>query len=416
MTTGAPGTSDDRSATRATPGAPERPEPASDRGRGDPVSEGADDPVAGSVPVPGARPPRAEPPSAADVGAGESPPLSWKSVVRRALAVVVAGVAIYLVLPSITAVLGSWPRLATLNFVWFAVAIAAETAHFSCTFALQRMALRTKAWFSVITAQLAGNAITLIMPGGAAAGAAVQFRMLSTSGMDATTAVGGLTAFSLLGVGGLLALPILALPAVLFGAPVNRGLFEATLVGVAGFVLFAGFGAVVMATERPLTWAGRIVARVRNAVLRKRPPVTGLDRKLLEERDKIRSVLGKQWIQATLLSAGRLGLDYFCLLACLRATGSHPRPSLVLLAYAVAGVIGMIPITPGGLGIVEASLSGLLVLAGVDSGAAVLATLGYRIASYWLPMLAGPFAYVAFRRRYRSAGPGAPQTAATAAS
>ena len=48
----------------------------------------------------------------------------------------------------------------------------------------------------------------------------------------------------------------------------------------------------------------------------------------------------------------------------------------------------------------EASLSGLLVLAGVGGGYAVLATLAYRVASYWLPLLAGPPAYLLFRHRY----------------
>ena len=48
----------------------------------------------------------------------------------------------------------------------------------------------------------------------------------------------------------------------------------------------------------------------------------------------------------------------------------------------------------------EASLSGLLILAGVHPGYAVLATLAYRIASYWLPLLAGPPAYLLFRHRY----------------
>ena len=91
-----------------------------------------------------------------------------------------------------------------------------------------------------------------------------------------------------------------------------------------------------------------------------------------------------------------------CLLAALRATGANPRPSVILIAYAVAGVIGMIPITPGGLGIVEASLTGLLVLSEVNSSQAVLATLTYRLASYWLPLCAGPIAYALFRIRYRS--------------
>jgi uncharacterized protein (TIRG00374 family) len=100
------------------------------------------------------------------------------------------------------------------------------------------------------------------------------------------------------------------------------------------------------------------------------------------------------------LTAGRLGFDYGCLLAALRATGASPQPSLVLLAYAAAGIVALFPLTPGGLGIVEASLSGLLILAGVRAGYAVLATLAYRIASYWLPLLSGPPAYLLFRHRY----------------
>jgi len=97
---------------------------------------------------------------------------------------------------------------------------------------------------------------------------------------------------------------------------------------------------------------------------------------------------------------GRLGLDYLCLLAALRATGSEPRIWLVLLAYSSAGIIALFPVTPGGLGIVEASLSGLLVLAGVNGRSAVVATLAYRLAQYWLPTIAGTVAYGLFRRRY----------------
>jgi uncharacterized protein (TIRG00374 family) len=67
--------------------------------------------------------------------------------------------------------------------------------------------------------------------------------------------------------------------------------------------------------------------------------------------------------------------------------------------------VPLFPVTPGGLGIVEASLSGLLILAGVRPGYAVLATLAYRIASYWLPLLAGLLAYLLFRHRYGRPAP-----------
>ena len=142
-----------------------------------------------------------KPSFAAKVEDQKGHPLPWKKVVKNGVVVAIAGIAIYLVFPSITEVLASWPRLSTLQPVWFAAAVVFEIGHFTCTFGLQRLALRTKAWFPVVTSQLASNAVSLIMPGGAPVGAAVQFRMLATSGQDMGSTVGGLAAFSLLGVG-----------------------------------------------------------------------------------------------------------------------------------------------------------------------------------------------------------------------
>jgi uncharacterized protein (TIRG00374 family) len=229
--------------------------------------------------------------------------------------------------------------------------------------------------------------------------------MLETAGIDAGVAVGGLTAFSLLGVGSLLALPIFTLPIIVFGVPVSRGLVEVALLGIVAFALFAGFCAVLLATDRLLAWFGRVFQRIYNRFARHRPRLEGLDQRLLRERDAVMAVLGQHWKAAALLTSARLGSDYLCLWAALRATGSRPHPSLVLLAYAVTGIIAFLPITPGGLGLVEAGLSGMLILAGVDSSSAFLATLAYRLASYWLPLLAGPIAYGLFVLRYRKKRP-----------
>jgi len=327
--------------------------------------------------------------------------LPWKTIVKHVVTVVIGGVAIYLVLPAITEVLASWPSLRTLQPAWFALAVAFQVAHFTCTFALQRIALRTKRWFPVITSTLAGNAITDIVPAGDVPGAALQYRMLEAAGLDPAVAIGGLTAFSLLGIGSLLALPIFTLPIIIFGAPLSRGLVEVALLGIAAFVLFAGFCAVLLVTDRLLAWLGRVIQRIYNRFARHRPKLEGLDRRLLRERNAIMGVLGQHWKKAALLTSARLGSDFLCLWAALRATGARPHPSLVLLAYAVAGILALVPITPGGLGVVEAGLSGMLILAGVDSSSAFLATLAYRLASYWLPLAAGPIAYGLFRFHYR---------------
>ncbi len=240
-------------------------------------------------------------------------PLPWRSIAKKTVMAVVAGVTIYLVFPSLTEVFDSFPKLTQLDAVWFAFAVVLQAAHFACTIALQRIALRTKAWFSVATSQLAGK-------------------------------------------------------------PIDSGLEHAALLGIAAFVLFAGFGAIVLGMDRPIRWAGRLVQAVRNRIKRKAEPMTGLEDRLVYERNRIRDVLGRQWKAAMLLSSGRLAFDFGTLLATIRATGAKPNPSLVLLAYAVAGLLALIPLTPGGLGIVEAGLSALLILAGVPGGDAVVAT------------------------------------------
>ncbi len=152
--------------------------------------------------------------------------------------------------------------------------------------------------------------------------------------------------------------------------------------------------------DRPLRTAGRVIERTLNRTIRRRRPTEGLDARLLAERDGIRDVLGEQWKVALLAASGRWIFDFAALLACLRAVGAKPNPSLVLLAYVAASLLGLIPLTPGGLGFVEAGLTGTLALAGIPSGAAVVATLAYRLVSFWLPIPAGAVAYGLFSRRY----------------
>jgi uncharacterized protein (TIRG00374 family) len=209
-----------------------------------------------------------------------------------------------------------------------------------------------------------------------------------------------MTASSLLVFGILLALPLLALPAVLFGAPVDPGLGRAALIGGVVFVALVAAGAAAILWDRPLVAVGRAAQRVRNRIQGSRAPRADLPQRLLRERNEVRDVLGRNWWEALLLAAGRWVLDYLTLLAALTAVHSNPRPSTVLLAFCAAQFLGTLPLTPGGLGFVEAGLTGTLVLAGVGAGAAVVATLAYRMVSFWLPIPAGAVAAVIHRRRY----------------
>ena len=80
----------------------------------------------------------------------------------------------------------------------------------------------------------------------------------------------------------------------------------------------------------------------------------------------------------------------------------------MLLAYVVSLALAVVPITPGGLGFVEAGLTSLLVLAGASAQEAVVATLLYRLASFWLPIPLGLLTSGGWRARRRTTGVMAP--------
>jgi uncharacterized protein (TIRG00374 family) len=337
-----------------------------------------------------------------EIERGEAEPPARRKLVRTVFWLAVTGISLYLVAPSLLDTLGSWEDLDRLSPAWLGLMFALQSGVMACVWALQYLAMRGPSWPAVISSQLAGNALAKIAPGGGAVGGALQYRMLVQAGLPRNRAVAGLTAVNLLTCAVVLAMPVLAVPAILRGG-VSRDLLEAAAVGVAVFVALFAIGAVLIAYDGALAWVGRVVQRVRNRMRRRSEPLRHLPERLLRERDRIVQTLGPRWKRALAATCGRWALDYATLLAALAAVGSQPRPSLVLLAFCAAQILAQIPITPGGLGFVEAGLTAMLTLAGVSAGAAVLATFVYRLFSYWLPLPVGLGAFGWHARRYREA-------------
>jgi uncharacterized protein (TIRG00374 family) len=329
-----------------------------------------------------------------------SRPAAWRRFARPGLLLVVTGISLYVLLPSLIAVFSSWRSLTRLTWYWTALALLSEAASFVWLWQLDRIALRETSWFAVSCAQLAGNAVGRIVPGGAATSSAFAIGMLRRAGLEVGQAAAGFAASTSLQVGTALALPVLALPAIVGGAPVDRSLATSVYLGAVVVLLLIGAGVLAFAFDRPLELAGRALQWVLNGTIRRHDKIADLPQKLLAERDFIRSTIGRHWKGAVLAAAGSTAFDYAALLCALRAVGAQPRPSLIIVAYASAKLLALIPLTPGGLGFVDAGLVGTLTLAGVAPQDALLATLAYRLVSYWLPIPAGGAAYAAFRRRY----------------
>jgi uncharacterized protein (TIRG00374 family) len=326
----------------------------------------------------------------------------------------ITGISLYLVAPSLLDTLASWRDVRRFQWQWLLAMLVLQGCSLGCLWFLQQLALRPVPIAPVITSQLAGNALAKIAPGGGALGAALQYRMLVQAGVGREKAVGGLTVVNLFTFAMVLALPVLTIPTLLRGG-VDENLIEVAAVGIAVFAVLAIVGSIMLAGDELLIWVGRTVQRVRNRLRRNAPPLSGLPERLLRERDRILATFGPRWKRALAATVGRWAFDYLTLLAALAAVNASPNPGLVLLAFCAAQVLAQIPLTPGGLGFVEAGLTGMLTLAGVSAGNAVLATFAYRLFSYWLPLPLGLVGVVGHRHviaRMGRSGPSSPSPSA----
>ena len=313
----------------------------------------------------------------------------------------VGAVALYGLAPQIFDVWTQVPELRALGWAGLAAMVAFELASFVCAWALHRVALPGLSWFGAGTTQLTSNAVSRAVPGGAAMGAGVSVKMWTIAGVDLGNAAGALAATSLISTATLFLLPFIALCVAAFGAPIPRNL--ALVAGGAGILaaLLFGVGTLLIARDRAAAAAARFAARVTGS-LAPRIGREGVDADdVMARRAELADALGERWHAALGWAVGNWTFDYAVLAAAIMILeDSRPRFGLVLMAYGAAAVLAMIPITPGGLGFVEAGLTSLLTLAGIPAADALLATLAYRIVSFWLPLVLGPIAWLAFQRHY----------------
>lgn len=316
---------------------------------------------------------------------------------------VVGGFVLYGLSPQLLDLWSQVPRLRTLKIPWFVVMLACESASYVAAWWLIRFAVPGLSWFVAATAHLVANAVSKIVPGGAAVGATSQYRMFAASGVDRARAATTLAATSVISNGVLFTLPMVAVLGSILGAPIPRSLGMVAWGGAFLFIVLFSAVFTIVKFDRPLRAVGRLVERVGGWLYHKLhkeggPTADGLVR----ERDQMVDALGDRWWESLLAAVANWMFDYLALVAALFAVGASPRLSLVLLAYGAAAVLSMIPITPGGLGFVEAGLTAMLVVAGVSPEDALLATLAYRVVSYWLPLPAGLVAHFMFRHRYKN--------------
>jgi uncharacterized protein (TIRG00374 family) len=315
----------------------------------------------------------------------------------------------YFVVPQFSSSHLSLRLLAQLNPLVVILAVLCEVAALYSYVELTRTVLSPHApsRFNTLRVNLAGLAISHVVPGGTAPAGALSYRIFNELGVPKETNAFGLAAQ---GSGSAVVLNIIFWFALVISIPLrgfNPAYGFAALAGV--FLLLAFFGTILLITRgqrRADSWL-RVAAR----------RIPALD------PDKISSLLGRVADRITLLINNRRTLwwaftwaglnwlsDAACLWVFLWSFGHAISPIDLLVAYGLANILAAIPITPAGLGVVEGVLIPTLVGFGVPHGQAILAVLSYRLVNFWIPIPIGGAAYASLQWRREPPTTAAPAT------
>ncbi len=304
----------------------------------------------------------------------------------------------YLVLPQFASARHSLHLLATINPVLVAIAVVCELAAIYAYVELTRAVLYpySPPRFDTLRVNLAGLAISHVVPGGTAPAGALSYRIFNQLGVPKETNAFGLATQ---GTGSAVVLNIIFWCALVISIPLrgfNPAYGFAALAGV--FLMAAFFGTILLITR-----GQRHADNWIRALARRVPRI---------DPDRLTALIGKVADRITVLINNRRTLwwaftwaglnwifDAACLWVFIWSFGHVISPIDLLVAYGLANILAAIPLTPAGLGVIEGVLIPTLVGFGVPHSQAILAVIAYRLVNFWIPIPIGGVSYTSLEWR-----------------
>ena len=319
------------------------------------------------------------------------------------LAIVVVATTFAFVLPRIADYGEVWDAVSGLSWKQIVVLLLATLLNLA-TFAPPWMAALPGLGFrSAFVVTQASTASTYVAPGGAAVGLALSYGMLRGWGFPAHSVALAAALTGIWNQFALLGFPVIGLALLTLQKEQNAALQTVAFIGLAVFVVAAAGFAVGLSTPRLARLVGTTAARLVNWGLRifRRGPVSWTGDSFVRFRDEAVDLLRRRWHVLTLATlAGQLAV-FVLLLVSLRVLGvSASEVSFVevFAAWSLVRLLGSLPITPGGLGVVEVGLTGALVGFGGDNAEVVAAVLLYRFLTIVPTLVLGLLAGATWRR------------------
>ena len=302
----------------------------------------------------------------------------------------------YILLPELASARREFHRLTQLNFFWLVLGALLEVAALTAYAQLTHTVLSPGApkRFTIFRINMWALAVSHVLPGGTVPGTAASYRLLTETEVSGSTAAFGLAAQ---GIGSAVVLNIIFWLALLISIPLRGYNPLYGFAAILGVLLIAIFGGLVFFLTRGEKQAGVFLQKVANRFpFVRAETITALVQKVAD-RMKILSTSSQLLSRAGLWAAANWLLDAASLYVFLLAFGARPSPIDVLVAYGLANILAVIPLTPSGLGVVELTIVAVLKGFGVPGDIAAAGVLTWRLVNFWLPIPFGGISYLSLR-------------------
>ena len=310
----------------------------------------------------------------------------------------------YLVVPELVGASKDLYLLGQLNVGWLAAGVLLEGLSLFCygllTQALLPPGAHNPGLSRLFRIDLAAAAVAHVIPAGTLGSAGIGYHLFTAEGIKGSDAA---VMMATKGLGSTVVLNVLLWLSLVVSIPLAGFHPIYVTVAITGAVVMLAIGALVFGILRGATRASRILHAVGDRI----PGLSGdrLEQVLLDAasslsalgRDRRTLVMSLTWATLNWL------LDAASLWCFVAAFGQFVNPVELFAAYGIANVAGALPVTPGGLGVVDSIAPLLLVSFGATRSVATLGVLGWRLVNFWLPIPVGAIAYVSLKVP-RSAG------------
>ena len=313
----------------------------------------------------------------------------------------------YILLPELASARKEFHQLSHLNFLWLILGALLEVGALVAYAELTHTVLSPGApsRVRIFRINMWALAISHVLPGGTVPGTAASYRLLTETGeVSGSTAAFGLATQ---GIGSAVVLNLIFWLALLISIPLQGYNPAYGFAAILGVLLLATFAGVVFFLTRGEKQAGVFLRKVADRFpFVRAETITALVQKVAD-RMKILFSSSGLLRRAGLWAAANWLLDAASLWVFLLAFGATVNPVDVLVAYGLANILAVIPLTPSGLGVVELTIVAVLTRFHVPGGVAAAGVLSWRLVNFWLPIPFGGVSYLSLRlgRARATAGP-----------